>query len=638
MLRTLAGVLERRPGAAGAGAEEALRRAVAAEAGGEVAVVRDGPLLLACSGPAPARDGAAAGVLDGVLDVPVACGPDDPPGAAEAAVLAAWRRDGDAALARLRGDFALVLWDGARGALVRDHLGLRGLHHHDDGMVLRFASEPHVLLALLPATPGPDPHGLAHWLAISAPPGDHTLLDGVRRVPPAGIVDLDPAGRRPARRYWDPDPRRRVEADGPEAARQLRETLSTAVARRSRGPQETGVLLSGGLDSSAVAGVARGALHDGAGPERSYSAVFPEHRSVDESALITQLCEELGLSGVAAHVHRPALMGGVLPYVERFAVPPVSPNLFFWNPLHARAAADGTRILLDGEGGDELYGLSPYLVSDRLRAGRVRAAVRAVHGVPGAHRGVRREVVLRWMRDPGLAGLAPAGAHALSRRLRPGRGRAVPWLGPALGAAYDETAPGGAWKRHRGPRWWAFLVEAVTRTGPSLAYDHQRRRATLAGLLPRHPLVDVDCIQLVLGLPPELAFDPQRSRPVLREAVRGLIPDAVRLRPSKSTFDEVFHAALAGPDLPVARALLGPGARVAEHVDGAALHALVAGDPPAPGAGRQWWALQVWRLLTAECFLLRLEDPAQPRRALERLGAAEASVQVTGLTGRLTEI
>lgn len=632
MIRWVAGLLERRPGAAGAGAEDVLRRALAREAGaGEVSVVRAGPLVVACTGPAPAREGDGLCLLDGVLDAPVACGPDDPPAAAEAAVLTAWRAGGDAALAALRGDVALVLWDGCRGALARDHMGLRGMHVADDGTVLRFGSEPHVVRALLPAAPGPDPVGLAHWLALSAPPEERTVLDGIRKVPAAGVLDLDPAGRRQARRFWDPPlPSGDGGPDAGEAAQLLREALRTAVARRSRGPQETAVLLSGGLDSASVAGVARGLLGEDAAPRRAYSAVFPRHRTGDESALIEALDRELGLEGTVAEIREAATLPGVLDFVERFGLPPISPNLFFWNPLHARAADDGTRVLLDGEGGDELYGLSPYLLSDRLRAGRVRAAAGLVHGIPGADRGVPRKVVLRWLAGTGLGGLAPARAHALSRRLRPGRSRPVPWLAPATAAAYDATAPGGAWKRLPGPRWWAFVTHAVTRAGTALSYDHGRRRAALAGVVPRHPLVDVDCIELALSLPPELAFDPRHSRPVLREAVRGLVPDEVRLRPSKSTFDEVFQAALTGPELVVVRGLLGADARVGAHVDLAAVRAEL-DAPPAGFLDRRWWALRVWRLLTAECFLRHLEDPAEPRRALERLGAPAAGVLVRPL-------
>ncbi|WP_205697113.1 asparagine synthase-related protein [Conexibacter sp. SYSU D00693] len=628
MLRAFAGAFERRAGAGGPGLADALRAAVAAEGHDDVHLVRAGPLTVACSGAPPARDGEALCLLEGVLDAPVAAGAATPSPGAERAVLDRWRAGGDAALAALRGDWALVLWDGRRGALARDHLGLRGLVHHDDGALLRFASEAHLLLRLLPATPGPDLQGLAHWVGLSAPPPDRTLLDGVHRLPAASVLDLDADGRRAPRRHWAPRYARPERPPPEAAAARLRQTLATAVARRSAGAERTAVLLSGGLDSSAVAGVARADVPAGDAPRRAYSALFPLHPSVDETPLIRALCQELRLDGIAAAVHAPRLLPGVLPYLERFATPPVSPNLFFWDPLLARAVADGTTVLLDGEGGDELYGLSPFLVSDHLRRGRLLRAARVVDGVPGAHRGVPRRTRLSWLVDPGLAGAAPAWTHALSRRVRPGGARPVAYLGPQLADAFDASAPGGAWKRLDGPRWWAFLADAVTRIAPSIGYDHQRRRAALAGILPRHPLVDVDAIELVLGLAPELAHDPHRSRPLLRAAVAGTIPDQVRLRPAKSTFDAVFHEALAGPDLPLARALLDPRhARLAAHVDPAALRDLPAAAPT-PGRERQRWALQVWRLLGAECLLRHLEDRDEPRRTLERAGMGTPDVRL----------
>ena len=110
-----------------------------------------------------------------------------------------------------------------------------------------------------------------------------------------------------------------------------------------------------------------------------------------------------------------------------------------------------------------------------------------------------------------------------------------------------------SWKRSRMPRWRAHLTHGVVTVGSAAVYEHVRRRSADAGLLARHPLVDPDVIDYVLRMPPEAAFDPRLTRPVFRRAGEGLVPDAVRLRPDKSNFDAVFHAALQGPDLAVAR-------------------------------------------------------------------------------------
>jgi hypothetical protein len=208
------------------------------------------------------------------------------------------------------------------------------------------------------------------------------------------------------------------------------------------------------------------------------------------------------------------------------------------------------------------------------------------------------------------------------RRVRSYESLAPHYLAPATRQAFLQTLDEIGWKQLPGPRWWAFLVDAVTRgMGPAFAYEHVQLRARLAGVQARHPLVDVDVIEEVLAFPPEAAFDPHRSRPLLRETTRGVLPDEVRLRPAKSTFDEVFHAGLAGPDLPLVRRLLvDRHARVGEYVDLGSLREDLEGQPPTERGARQAWAIRVWRLATAELWLRLQEDENAPRELVSRGG------------------
>ncbi len=616
MIRPFAGCVDRR----GRPDTAPLEAAVAPEAGGlPVSSIVLGPLALAFAGPEPARGADGLCLIDGDVYAPW---PHEP----EAQLLAAWRRDGEEALLPLRADLAAVLWDGERerGLLVRDQMGGRTIVFHFDGSALRFATEVALLLRMLPRRPEPDETALAHWLGVSGMPGDKTLFAGVHRLPAAHVLTLGTRTPSP-RRWWSPRYRRPRKADPAEQAERLRDTLRVAVQRRASTAADSGVLLSGGLDSSTIGAVATKLLPDDRRPARSYSATFPDHPTVDETELIAHLNESYGLRSTRIVVRRGTLLTGVLPYIERWALPPVSPNLFFWLPLFERAAADGTSVMLDGEGGDEIFGLSPYLIADYVRRGRVRGAAELVTRVPGGGN-VTPRVTRRWLRYYGARALAPAWAHALSRRVRPNERHVQPWFPPRLARTFVDSSDAAAWKRIGGPRWWAYLVNATTRgMGPALAYDHIRRRGALSGVRSRHPIVDVDVIELILSLPPELAFHPEHSRPLVREAMRGLMPEQVRLRPTKSSFDAVFHAALAGPDLPLARAILcDPAARVGAYVDLDVLRReLLDPEPPPAGPARQTWALWLWRTLTAECWLRAQEDRDEPRRTLERVGVQD---------------
>lgn len=615
---SFAGVLDRR-GRPDAGELERLTLALADDGAAETWA--SGPFAIAWTGGDSVQHGRAFILVDGCLDTPSAA-------TRSAADLI---EEGDSALAALRGDFAIVAWDGRRGLLARDHLGTRGLLWHDDGSQLRFASEMAPLLSLLPATPEPDLTGVAHWLGISVAPGEQTLLQGIRRIPAAHALSFGAGDRPRVRRYWAVRPEPLMPGDDADHARALRQTLVAAVARRSRDGDSTGLLLSGGLDSATVGGLAAGALPPEQRPRRAYSAVFPDHPSVDEAALIDRLVRAYEMQSVRAVVRRGSVLHGALPYIERWRLPPTSPNLFFWHPLLARAASDGIRVMLDGEGGDELFGLSPYLVSDLLASGRVRAALRLIRDVPGAEGDPTPAQVRRYLRRYGLRGLAPAWTYRAYRRLRDPLRYAEPWFLPATVDAYLSRDDQDAWKQLPGPRWWRYLAYTFTRSmAAGHTLDHVRRRAAMAGLVPRHPIMDVDVLELVLRLPPDLAFDARLTRPLIRRAVEGHVPDEVRVRPTKSNFDAVFHAGLAGPDLPVARSLLGAAdARVRAYVDLPGMKvALLDGEPPPAGFRRMRWATTLWRLLTAECWLRSLEDPSAPRAAAEAAGMPDPQLEI----------
>ena len=612
--------------------------ALAAAVGVDVVHVADlGPLRVAVSGDAEAvgRSGSTAAIIDGDIynigelagEVGLAAGAATP----QTLLAALHRRLGDDLLPRLRGEFALLIWDTARGSgvLVRDQTAGRAIVHAARGGCLLFASEVTHLLPLLPSTPGPDEVTMAHWLSVSAPPGDRTLYSGVRRLPAAHLIRLDGGTR--VEEYWAPVYRGTLRESRPDLAAGLRERLTTAVRRRLVEADTHGVLLSGGLDSSAVAAVARRLVEPDLRPSSAYSAVFPQHPTTDESQLIAAVTRDLGLDPVWMEVYRGSLFRGALDYLRTWRLPPTSPNLFFWNPMFHHAASTGVTSLLDGEGGDQVFGLSPYLLADRIRRGRVVSAVRLARRMPGAGptppwRSVRNKVL-----QVGVRGALPVRAQAWRRSRAPAARYAEPWLLPAAAQAFAETDDTWRWRGRSGPLWWNYQVkEIMTGAGPSLTLDHVRRRNTMAGITPRHPLLDVDVIDYMLTVPPETAYDWRYSRPLLRESLAGVLVDQVRVRPEKSNFDAIFHEALLGRDLATVRRLtLGADAEIRAFVDQDRLRRDLLELPPDQyPRGLVWWALPVWRVTTAELFLRGLADPVALERTMEEAAAVAPDVRI----------
>jgi asparagine synthase (glutamine-hydrolysing) len=534
-----------------------------------------------------------------------------PPPRPEALLALAYRRWGSGLPARMRGDFVLLVWDPAAGAglIARDQLGVRPAYLHRAGRALRLATELPALLARMPRRPPPDPASVAHWIAASSRPGTATLYGGVERLAPGTMLLLDRRGSR-AVRYWEPRYEEPVAGSAAELAERTRSGLEVAVGRRLAGDGATAVLLSGGLDSAAVAAVAAAT-----GAEVSAcSGTFPDHPAADEAELIAELRARLGLDGPIAAVREGGLIDSAAEHLDACGLPLLSWGDFWTLPLLREAAAAGAATVLGGDGGDELFGPRQGLVADQLWHGRPRRALATAGRLPGAGPQVPRREVARLLASQSLLGL-PRPALAAVERARERR-RAPSWLRPETRATLARSDDPTAWKRLDGPLWWAETAHGIAHRFDEIGvFEHLARRAGLAGLEARHPLLDLDLVELGLRQPPEATLDPRFTRPVLRAAVAGLVPDPIRLRPDKARFDSLVAGSLAGPEMSrLASLLLDPGAELGAFVDRGALRRELIEGRGALRVGGFRWMWFCWRLLTAELWLRRESgSPVLPR-------------------------
>jgi asparagine synthase (glutamine-hydrolysing) len=588
-----------------------------------------GPLQVAYSGD-PNRERAPLCLLDGFLDNAAELAAElDCHGATDERLLAAgWRHWGRELPARMRGDFALLVWDEERGEglLARDQLGVRSLFLQEASGALHFASEIRHLLALLPRRPAPDPVSVAHWITMSNRPGSATLYEGVRRLDPGTALALERGGMRELR-YWAPRFSEPLSESEPQLSEQVRTLLQQAVARKLSRDGLTGVLMSGGLDSSSVAAVAATEAPEGV---RAQAAVFPEHPAVDESDLIAHLRDHLHLPGVTAEVRAGGLLASALESLSEWQLPLRSWGDFWALPLLRAAAASGVQVTLGGDGGDELFGARNLLLADRLRAGHPLQALALARELPGAGDRPARRDVARIYANTAILGALPPRLHELL--LRPAECRNTPaWLLASTRKGLLDSDDPLAWKRLDGPRWWAQVAHGLTRgveeTG---VFEHQRRRAASAGLEARHPLFDLELVELCLRLPPLATFDRYRSRPLLRAAMSGLLPDTVRLRPQKALFDSLLLDTLTGADGAATRALLSdPHAELAAYVDLEEMRSALFS-----GSERSFrWMWQVWRLTSAECWL---RQQAGGLEALADVAAHASAPQISIVTNNAT--
>lgn len=533
-----------------------------------------------------------------------------------ALVARAFARLGPDACKHLRGTFVVVAFDRAHRSVqvVRDQLGGRPLVHARVGDGVLLAEHERAIVDLLPSVPGPDRLTLAQWIESGTIPAGRTLFDGIGRVAPAHREILSADGVT-TQCWWRPRYEGVVAGSPAGLAERFRDAAFEAVARGAQEARTPAVLLSGGLDSSCVAAGLAARTAAGSPQAMALSGVFPSHPDTDERELIEATADHTGLPvELIAFEQSSSIVEPAMEHIERWSLPPATPNLFLWRPVMARARELGVDAMLDGEGGDELFGFAPHLIADMLSKGRVLAAWRLTNQIPGIGDEATMRVRLRALRLYGVSRLVPApikrrrkatSAGSPSSLLQDGDARALRELD------LDERPV-----VLDGPLWWRELAGQLTHPGEMFAASaHFRRNADDEGIDRRHPfLFDVDLVARALANPPRMQFD-VRDRVLLREGLCGHIPEAVRTRHEKSYFNGMLATGLAGDGALLAEGPAQSDAPVRAFVRPDPLAALLQ-EGPAPAGARA--ASRLWRVGLADAWLRTLDRPGHARELLER--------------------
>jgi asparagine synthase (glutamine-hydrolysing) len=523
---------------------------------------------------------------------------------AEHVVAAGFARWDAELLDHLRGPFALVLWDrdAQRGLLAQDQLGGRSLFTFVDGSCVLFATEVAVLLRMLRRRPDPEELALAYHLVDHSVPDGRTLFRGIRRIGGGRHLELSPAGHA-ERRDWAPRYEPPLNDSRPQLAARLREELSAAIEDAVPTDRASALLLSGGLDSSVIAGLAA----PRATGMHAISAAFPQEPELDETRWSRQVADYTGLPITTVAIERREPFEAAEAYLRTWQLPLPVPGIIIEDPLVAMARRLGADVVLDGQGGDELFGAAYYAISDRLRQLRPRQAWRLTRRMPWMGAAPPARQVWQVLMAVGVRGALPPGLHERLRRHRDARRHMPGWLGPATMRVYREAEDPWRWKRLDGPRGWAWLADTLTRGRETADIaDYVRRRARVHGIEARSPLLDLGLVELTLRLPPETNFDPLLPRPLVRDALRGALPAEVLARGDKRDFAALHHRLLQTPQnmARVRRLLDERTAAVGAYVDLRRFHREVLDRPTAVGAPH-WraWAVHVWNVATAEMWL-----------------------------------
>jgi asparagine synthase (glutamine-hydrolysing) len=275
-------------------------------------------------------------------------------------ILKAWSEWGPRAVDRLLGMFAFAIHDRATGrvSLVRDRFGIKPLYYAEVGRTLRFASTLPAILAAGGVDTGIDRVALHHymsWHAVVPPP--RTILNGVRKLPPATIRTIEPDGRASDVVYWTPRFERTPQevARAPEEWRdRVLEALRVAVRRRMVADVPVGVLLSGGVDSSLIVGLL---AEEGQQHLATYSIGFEEAKGEkgDEFVYSDLIAGRYDTDHHKIFIPSEEMRAHLPDAIRAMSEPMVSyDNIGFY--LLSREVAKTITVVQSGQGADEVFG------------------------------------------------------------------------------------------------------------------------------------------------------------------------------------------------------------------------------------------------------------------------------------------
>jgi len=533
--------------------------------------------------------------------------------------LAAYLAWGDGCLDRAKGMFGFALWDGRTGRLLiaRDRFGIKPLYYTRIGDRVAFASEIKALLEApwLPRIAHDD--AVAEFLVHgNCDFADRTVLRGVQSLPPGHklVVDL---GRRDVAvsRYYAlrVDPDRHV--PDTEKLEQLRDLLERSVRDHLVSDVPVGSCLSGGIDSSSVVGLMGKILREQpdaatslGGRIHTFTSSYDDDPSVDERRYALPVA---GAVDAETHLVFPTPQD----FVEQFPKMtyhfdmPFGTLSFYAQWCVMRAAKEaGMTVMLDGQGGDEVFGgygkfRYGYLAS-LLRSGRVATLAREAAAM--VRQGDRYLLDIRngYRYLPSSVRRRLGVDSLLARSLRPGMAVAS--------AATSNPAT----------RWWAnarrngagdlsvvqrLQMDDITLDTLPQLLRYEDRSSMAFSIEARVPFLDHEVVEFGLSLPDHLKISGGWSKYALRQSLRGVLPDLVRTRKTKLGFAAPDQRWLSTDLRPFVLEMLSGELRSDRYVDGRVLRRDYAATATAGRKAPTEAYLGLFRVVSLEMWMRTFE-------------------------------
>lgn len=442
-------------------------------------------------------------------------------------IIHAYEEYGDECVHHLRGMFAFAIWDGKRDRLflARDRFGKKPLFMYEQNGNVLFASEVKSLLAHPAVRAEVNLDAVWEYLTYRYVPGPATLFSGIRKLSPGAIAVWEKGALREHRYYFPPD---RTPRDGgvvsSDPVGRFLELLDEAVRIRMVSDVPFGAFLSGGIDSSAVVGLM--ARHSQF-PVKTFSVGFAEsnYSELDYASVIAR---RFGTEHHEVTVSQMHLMDE-LPALVRYRDAPLSEPSDIPIYLLAKEARRVVKMVLTGEGSDEVLGGYPKHLFERFvgayqfvpRVVRQRLFEPLVFALPYRYRRAKTATLNLGLED--REDRMPRWFGALSHSERNSLAAFRPPVVQRGGVQFD-TLPGNSALR-------SILYFDQTSWLPDNLLERGDRMTMAASIEARMPFIDHELVAYVSSLPDRYRVRGRRSKWILREAMRRLLPAAILQRP-----------------------------------------------------------------------------------------------------------
>jgi asparagine synthase (glutamine-hydrolysing) len=513
---------------------------------------------------------------------------------------------------RLRGMFAFAIWDVPRRQLLlaRDRLGIKPLYYAEREGELVFASELKPILQLpdIAWSRSVNWEAASHLFTSLVTPPSQSIVKGIHKLEPARIATAT-AGR-PLRieRYWNVDFVPDLASSEDELVERLRELLVESVVLHEVSDVPIGAFLSGGIDSSAVVATMAGLASDRV---KTFSIGFAE-AGYDELAHARQVAHAFGTDHYEL-ILRPDVVS-IVEDLTWYLDEPFGDTSAIPTYMVSKLAAEHVKVVLSGDGGDELFGgYDKYLVEQRERRfDRVPAGIRRMVGALGDAMpdGMRGR---RFLQHLALAG--PQRYLDASTMLRAEQLRAL--LQDDVFeemSRHDPRAASLSALESKGGDWLSAIQHSDIENYLPLDILTKVDRMTMAhSIEARPPLLDHKLVEFAATIPPHMRLRGGTTKYLLKRAMRGILPDGIIDRP-KQGFAVPLASWLRGELAGFARdLLLSTTCKQRGFFKTAYIERLLKQH----GEGRDL-SLQIWTMLSFELWCRRFLDSSPLSHAVAR--------------------